>query len=194
MKSLIVLALALCSSAAFAARPNTASLTCRDATGLVADRGAVVMSHGNYSLYQRFVAGSQFCGTGEKAASAYVQTLDNDSCRIGYVCVDRDSGGSSVKFPSDIYTCKDGSFGTARKSDYYPGNYGDKEPTITVVCQAGKWVPANDRGWKLPKTKGGLVCKEGALDYYPSLDKENGYVPPGTIVRKCVGGKWIRQN
>ncbi len=192
MKSLIVLAIALCSSAAFAARPNTANMTCRDATGLVAEQGAIVLSHGNPSLYARFVAGSNFCGSGEKTASAYVKTLDNSSCKVGYVCVDGRDGGNSVKFPSEYGVCKEGSFGSARKSDYYPGNYGDREPSITVVCQAGKWVPANDRGWKAPRTIGGGVCKDGAMDYYPAPDR--GQILPGTIIRKCEGGKWIRQN
>jgi hypothetical protein len=188
MKTLLILAVALISSSAFA-RPNTANMSCRDATAMVQEKGAIVLSTGNPALYDRFVANKSFCGSDEKTASAYVKTADLDSCRIGYACVDRD-GGNSVKYPSEIRSCKEGSFGRADASSYYGSDGTDRTREITVVCQAGKWVPANDRDWKAPKTKGGQVCKNGALDYYPEPDR--GQVLPGTIVRQCQAGKWVR--
>lgn len=194
MKNVLIVAIALVSGVAFA-RPDTTNMTCRDAAGLVADAGAIVLSTGKPYLYERFVANQSFCGGSERTVTAYVSTLDNDSCNIGYVCEQNERGGNSIskKFPAAISVCKAGTYGQARASDYYPNQYAgvDKVPNITVVCNnAGKWVPANDLGWKLPKTVGGK-CKDGTINWYPSQPSGRDS-NPFAVKTVCKDGKWIK--
>jgi len=87
MKSLFILAIALSSASAFA-RPSTTNMACADAAALVKAKGAIVLSTGAYT-YDRFVAHAGYCGAGEKALGAWVNTADSDSCFIGYVCKNR---------------------------------------------------------------------------------------------------------
>lgn len=188
MKNLLIVALALCSSAAFA-RPDVTKMTCRDAAGLVDEKGAVVLTTGPY-LYDRFVANQSYCGSGEETKAAYVNTLDNNSCRIGYVCADREDGGNSVSVASKIRTCKEGMFGRADASNYYGSNGSDHTTEINVVCKAGKWVPANDVNWKAPVTRGAVKCKDGAISYYPERDRNES---AGSITYVCKAGKWYRK-
>lgn len=193
MKTFVVLALALVSSTAFA-RPNTTDLTCRDASGLVAEQGAINLNVGAPGLFERFVANRGFCGGFEQARPAYVATLDNASCKIGYVCEVGDRGGNSVakKIPAAYGKCEAGSYSQARADAYFPEYAGkDKVPNITVVCTAaGKWVPAN-KAWKAPVTKGGQVCKNGDVSWYPSAPSRDDRF--GKVKSVCVNGKWIKQ-
>lgn len=194
MKNIFILALALVSSAAYA-RPDTTRMTCRNATGLVADSGAIVLSTGKPYLYERFVANQSFCGVGGRTVSAIVTTLDNDNCKIGYVCAQNDRGGNSIskKFPSSITVCKAGTYRQASAADYYPSRFtgAERTPNITVVCNnAGKWVPVNDLGWRLPITIGSK-CRDGDMSWYPSdpYDRDKN---PFTIKSICKGGKWYK--
>ncbi|MCO5142108.1 MAG: hypothetical protein M9962_03350 [Oligoflexia bacterium] len=191
MKTLFILAIALVSASAYA-RPNTANMSCSQANDLVQRSGAIVMSHGASYLYQRFVAHGGFCLGGEKAAAAYAKTLDSNSCKVGFVCVDGRDGGNSVVLPSKVLACKEGAYGSAKITDYYPDyNYSGREaPSITTVCRNGKYVPVNDQNWKIkhyPVKK----CKDGATHYYPEPDRGN-YSGVDKFV--CSGGKWYKSN
>ena len=66
------------------ARESTLSMSCRQATSLVASRGAVVLSTGRYT-YDRFVASPGYCFAGEWGEPAWAPTRDG-SCRLGYIC------------------------------------------------------------------------------------------------------------
>jgi hypothetical protein len=72
------------------ARPDTRTMTCRQAVEFVRQNSPVVMNYG-YSdragwLYERFQ--STPCGGrgGEDGRAAWVPTLDSPSCFIGYAC------------------------------------------------------------------------------------------------------------
>jgi hypothetical protein len=60
-------------------------MSCDEAYGLVASRGAVVLSTGRHT-FDRFVASAGFCAYGEYAYEGVAPTADAESCRIGYVC------------------------------------------------------------------------------------------------------------
>ena len=83
--------LSLLVAGAFAnARPYTKNMTCEQAADLVKANGAVVMNY-DYSdragwLYERFVAHGGYCGSGEEAQAAWVETRNSASCFVGYVC------------------------------------------------------------------------------------------------------------
>jgi hypothetical protein len=174
MKALFVIALALVSTSAFA-RPNTANLTCRDASGLVAQSGAIVLSTGSAALYDRFVANSSYCGAGEAAVAAYVTTLDNDSCKIGFACQQAEPGQAlAKKYPSKILACKEG-----RRSRTYTYD-GDKEIAHATVCKNGKYVRVDGYRDPAPVYR---ACKEGAT----FTESERG---EGTKTWQCQGGKY----
>ncbi len=80
-------ALILSTSLAHAQRPNTTVMTCNQAVNLVNSQGAIVLSTGRFT-YDRFVSGFGFCFQGQYLKRAYVPTLDNQRCRIGYICTD----------------------------------------------------------------------------------------------------------
>ena len=67
------------------ARPNTINLTCPQVQNLVRSHGSILLSTGKYT-YDRYVVSVAFCPSGDYAKSAYVQTRDRKSCRIGYTC------------------------------------------------------------------------------------------------------------
>lgn len=189
MKNILIVAIALVSGVAYA-RPDTTKMTCRDATALVANSGAVVLTTGPF-LYDRFVANRSFCGTGETTVDAFVTTLDNDNCKIGFTCKEIDhEGGNSIsrKYPAAVTVCKEGATRQDSAKSYYPNRpISERDESITVVCNsAGKWVPVNDLDWKLPKTVG-RVCKDGALAYYPQPDKRNMF---GVTTYVCKSGRW----
>lgn len=69
------------------ARPNTLSMSCAQASGLVASQGAAVLSTGPNS-YDRYVANASFCLPGETLRRASAPTADG-ACQIGYVCRNR---------------------------------------------------------------------------------------------------------
>ncbi len=71
--------------AAEAARPSTLGMTCQQAQGMVASRGAVVMSTGKHT-YDRFVASGGYCEVAEWAVWATAPTKDTRRCALGYTC------------------------------------------------------------------------------------------------------------
>lgn len=70
---------------ALAQRPDTRAMTCQQAAGLVANRGAVVLSTGPH-LYDRYVASERLCWSGYYGRPAFVPTRDRPNCVIGYYC------------------------------------------------------------------------------------------------------------
>lgn len=67
------------------ARPDTRSMTCRQAQNLVYQRGAIVLSTGTHT-FDRYVAGPGFCEIGERIVPETVPTKDTARCPIGYIC------------------------------------------------------------------------------------------------------------
>ncbi len=84
-KSFVLCAILLSGISVAEARPNTMNLTCAQARGLVRSHGSILLSTGRYT-YDRYVVSVGFCPFGDYAKSAYVQTRDRNSCRIGYTC------------------------------------------------------------------------------------------------------------
>ena len=77
-------------------RPDATKMTCREATGLVASRGVVVLATGP-STYDIFADSPALCTIAGESNWAYVKTLDNAECRIGFRCeVAYSSGGTSI--------------------------------------------------------------------------------------------------
>jgi hypothetical protein len=185
MKSVLVLALALCSTAAFA-RPNTTALSCADAQDLVAREGSIVLNTGAPGLYQRFVAGARFCGISEKAAAAYVTTADAASCKIGYYCGNStgDNPLLDKKFPSKYTKCVAG----ARRLESVRDTINDHIIYVAKVCTAnGKWVNADG---SVPAKPVKYVCKEGKIQPQTFRDYTNDHSVQGAV--QCRAGKWIR--
>src|SRR3954471_18411138 len=73
-------------------RASTSSLSCSAAAGLVAARGAIVLSTGP-ATYDRFVSGGEGCDRNQTTEAAYERTADSQQCFIGYRCRGR-TGGS----------------------------------------------------------------------------------------------------
>jgi hypothetical protein len=86
----LVIVVALCVAAAGAEaqpRPLTTTITCREATALVARFGAVVMSTGRFT-YVRAVRDRSFCQVTETTRPIWVPTLDTPQCPVGQECVE----------------------------------------------------------------------------------------------------------
>ena len=81
---LSVLAL-LASTSTLQARPSTLDMTCAQAAALVASRGAIVLTTGEFT-YERFVVHQGHCSVGEISRPAYAPTFDSPTCPIGYRC------------------------------------------------------------------------------------------------------------
>jgi len=79
---------------ALAQRPDTRAMTCQQAAGLVANRGAVVLSTGP-DIYDRYVASERLCWSGYYGRPAFAPTRDRPNCMIGYYCA------STPPFPFD---------------------------------------------------------------------------------------------
>ena len=171
MKTLIIAALALVSASAFA-RPNTANMSCRDAAGLVAEAGKIVLStNDQYNLY---VTNGGLCGPGDLGVKAYVETLDNDACFVGYVCetASRDLPASKwVK--TGPKGCKEGATIVENSRDF-----GNK----TFVCHAGKYVQASGPVAPAPVYR---ACKEGTT--FTNYDRDF-----GNKTYSCIGGKYVQ--
>jgi len=71
---------------AHAQRPDTRAMTCQQAQAFVRQRGAVVMTTGQFT-YSRIVAGLGFCGGDEETQLKIAPTRDQPRCRVGLVCV-----------------------------------------------------------------------------------------------------------
>lgn len=88
--------LAVSPAGAATKRPDVTKMTCREATGLVASRGVVVLATGP-GTYDIFVDHPGLCTIAGDSPWAYVKTLDNEECRIGFRCeVAYSSGGTSI--------------------------------------------------------------------------------------------------
>lgn len=70
-------------------RASTLAMSCGQARGVVASRGAVVLGTGGQT-YDRFVAGRNFCEINETIEPVWVPTADTPQCPIGYRCRDAD--------------------------------------------------------------------------------------------------------
>jgi hypothetical protein len=66
-------------------RPSSVAMSCRQAAGLVASRGAIVLGTGGYT-YDRFVADQRFCLRTEVTEPAWVPAGDTPQCFVGYRC------------------------------------------------------------------------------------------------------------
>jgi hypothetical protein len=90
MKKLVLAASmsALVSSAMAQPRLSTTAMSCNQAAGLVASRGAVVLGTGGYT-YDRFVSDHRFCLRTETTDPAWVPAGDTPQCFVGYRCRER---------------------------------------------------------------------------------------------------------
>ena len=70
-------------------RPSSVAMSCQQAAGLVASRGAVVLGTGGYT-YDRFVRDRRFCLIQEAIEPAWVPTADTPQCFVGYRCKERE--------------------------------------------------------------------------------------------------------
>jgi hypothetical protein len=69
-------------------RPSTAAMSCNQAAGLVASRGAIVLGTGGYT-YDRFVSDDRFCLRTETTEPVWVPAGDTPQCFVGYRCRER---------------------------------------------------------------------------------------------------------
>jgi len=74
------------------ARPTTTGMPCASVAGLVASRGAIVLSTGPHT-YDRYVASGAACQRGEGTEAAFERTSDAEQCFIGYRCTRAFTGG-----------------------------------------------------------------------------------------------------
>ena len=81
----LAVALAATSTAAAQPRPSSVQMSCRQAAGLVASQGALVLGTGGFT-YDRFVADRRFCLRTEVTEAAWVPTADTPQCFVGYRC------------------------------------------------------------------------------------------------------------
>jgi hypothetical protein len=72
------------------ARPNTTTMSCKSAAGLVSAKGAIVLETGPVT-YDRYVTGDGYCQTDETTKPAFVPTTDNSQCFIGYYCFSKET-------------------------------------------------------------------------------------------------------
>lgn len=73
-------------------RPDTTTLTCSEASELVARAGAIVMTTGP-ATYARFVRDGGFCPLPETTQPSWELTRDNPKCFVGYTCRDKFNEG-----------------------------------------------------------------------------------------------------
>jgi hypothetical protein len=64
-------------------------MSCRQAAGLVASRGAIVLGTGAYT-YDRYVSDQRFCLRSEVTIPEWVPTADTPQCFVGYRCKEAD--------------------------------------------------------------------------------------------------------
>jgi len=62
-------------------RPNSTTMTCGQVQSMITQRGAVVLSTGQYT-FDRYVANRSFCQHGEVLRRDYVPTRDNNRCYV----------------------------------------------------------------------------------------------------------------
>jgi hypothetical protein len=75
-----------CQTAAFAQRrPDTLSMPCASAAGLVRSAGAIVLGTGP-NIYDRYVSSRAFCQRDEQIEPRWLATADTRQCFVGYGC------------------------------------------------------------------------------------------------------------
>jgi hypothetical protein len=84
----LALVMAATTSALAQPRPSTPAMSCQQAAGLVASRGAIVLGTGGYT-YDRFVSDTRFCLRTETTEPVWVPARDTPQCFVGYRCVER---------------------------------------------------------------------------------------------------------
>ena len=70
-------------------RPSSVTMSCGQAAGLVASRGAIVLGTGGHT-YDRFVSDTRFCLRTEMTEPVWVPTADTRQCFVGYRCKEID--------------------------------------------------------------------------------------------------------
>ena len=70
-------------------RPSTLAMSCGQAAGLVASRGAIVLGTGVHT-YDRFVSDARFCLRTETTEPVWVRAADTLQCFVGYRCKERE--------------------------------------------------------------------------------------------------------
>lgn len=177
MKMIALTAFALFSSTLWA-RPNTVDFTCSEVKEMVKDNGTFILSHGDQSLYSRFVKNSMYCDSGERSITAYALTLDEQRCNVGYVCADKDSGNGTYIAPSKITVCREGT----RQAFTIEDTVNDRRITEVRTCTNGRWYP------KTPAPKI-TKCTDGrrysGVEY---LHDRNGHF---NVTRECKNGKYL---
>ena len=67
-------------------RPDTLSMSCAQAQGIVQQFGAAVLGTGP-NVFDRYVRSQAFCTWNEQTRPAWVATRDVRQCFIGYRCI-----------------------------------------------------------------------------------------------------------
>jgi hypothetical protein len=80
-------------TAAAQSRPDTTRMSCAAARALVQRNGAIVLGTGRSRfdpnappLFDRYVNSQAYCQRDEVTEAAFVPTIDNRQCFIGYTC------------------------------------------------------------------------------------------------------------
>ena len=92
VRALLVLALSATSlfPAQTIARPYAPLLSCGRLKGMIYDKGAVVLSTGQFT-FDRFVRDQGYCMLGEITEPAWIISKDQTQCFVGYTCGGRPS-------------------------------------------------------------------------------------------------------
>ena len=88
MRKLTILFLLLSLADIAHARPDVRTMSCAQASAVVRQYGAVVLTTGKYT-YDRYVAGQAYCERPYVIRRAWVATADTNQCNIGYTCEQR---------------------------------------------------------------------------------------------------------
>lgn len=67
------------------ARPDSLTMTCAAAAGMVSSQGAVVMGTGP-NIFDRYVISLRYCAGSEQLKPEWIKTKDNPQCFVGYTC------------------------------------------------------------------------------------------------------------
>lgn len=91
MKTIVaILAIIAATNAHAISRYNSKELTCSEARQILKDEGAAIFRYPStrvpgLTLYDRYVASSRYCYSGEQAQTAYIPTEDTNKCLV-YNC------------------------------------------------------------------------------------------------------------
>lgn len=85
----LAIVVALTAGAVAQPMPSSVRMSCRQAAGLVASQGAIVLGTGGHT-YDRFVADRRFCLQTEVTEPAWVPSADTPQCFVGYRCKERE--------------------------------------------------------------------------------------------------------